>query len=202
MTEGSFMYHIKTIEDRIRIPPSMFGSDLQDAMVRILRDRYEGRIYKDLGIVLSVDNPKVLSEGTVIPGDSGAYYSVGFEALTFMPAVNEVYAAEVKEIVEFGAFASIGPFQGLLHVSQIGKDKFYYDKRSKTLGSRGAGRSIKKGDAILVKVSTVSLKSTSADTKIGLTMRPDGLGKPEWFAEKKEKKKEAKKEEAKKGEGK
>lgn len=191
------MYHIKTIEDRIRIPPSMFGSDLEDAVKRILRERYEGRIYKDLGIVLSVDNPTVMSEGTVIPGDSGAYYTAQFEALTFMPVVNEVYAAEVKEIVEFGAFASIGPFQGLLHVSQIGKDKFYYDKRSKTLGSRSAGRSIKKGDVVLVKVSTVSLKSTSADTKIGLTMRPDGLGKPEWFVEKKEKKKETKKGETK-----
>jgi DNA-directed RNA polymerase subunit E' len=195
------MYHIKTIEDRIRVPPEMFGSELEDAVQRILRERYEGRIYKDMGIVLSIDTPKVLTEGTVIPGDSGAYYTVSFEALTFIPVVNEVYRAEVKEIVEFGAFASIGPFQGLLHVSQIGKDKYYYDKKAKTLSSREAGRAVKKGDEVLVKVSTVSLKSTSSDTKIGLTMRPDGLGKPEWFkpkkaapakAEKKEKKGDAK----------
>jgi DNA-directed RNA polymerase subunit E' len=179
------MYNIKTIEDRIRVPPDMFGSELEDAVQRILRERYEGRIYKDMGIVLSIDKPKVLTEGTVIPGDSGAYYTVSFEALTFIPVVNEVYRAEVKEIVEFGAFASIGPFQGLLHVSQIGKEKYYYDKKAKTLSSREAGRSVKKGDEVLVKVSTVSLKSTSSDTKIGLTMRPDGLGKPEWFKPKK-----------------
>ncbi|MDD5340389.1 MAG: DNA-directed RNA polymerase [Candidatus ainarchaeum sp.] len=195
------MYHIKTIEDRIRVPPEMFGSELEDAVQRILRERYEGRIYKDLGIVLSIDQPKVLTEGAIIPGDSGAYYTVSFEALTFIPVVNEVYRAEVKEIVEFGAFASIGPFQGLLHVSQIGKEKYYYDKKAKTLSSREAGRAVKKGDEVLVKVSTVSLKSTSSDTKIGLTMRPDGLGKPEWFkpkkaapakAEKKKKKGDAK----------
>lgn len=188
------MYHIKKIEDRIRVPPSMFGSELEDAVVRILRERYEGRIYKNLGIVLSIDNPGVLSEGMVIPGDSGAYYTVSFEALTFMPVVNEVYRGEVKEIVEFGAFASIGPFQGLLHVSQIGKEKYYYDKKSKTLSSREAGRSVKKGDEVFVKVSTVSLKSTSADTKIGLTMRPDGLGKPDWFKAKKKEAKAEKKE--------
>jgi DNA-directed RNA polymerase subunit E' len=179
------MYNIKTIEDRIRVPPDMFGSELEDAVQRILRERYEGRIYKDMGIVLSIDKPKVLTEGTIIPGDSGAYYTVSFEALTFIPVVNEVYRAEVKEIVEFGAFASIGPFQGLLHVSQIGKEKYYYDKKAKTLSSREAGRSVKKGDEVLVKVSTVSLKSTSSDTKIGLTMRPDGLGKPDWFKPKK-----------------
>jgi DNA-directed RNA polymerase subunit E' len=142
--------------------------------------------------VLAVNNPQVLSEGVVIPGDSGAYYSVAFEALTFIPVVNEVYRAEIKEIVEFGAFSSIGPFQGLLHVSQIDREKFYYDKKSKTLGSKALRRSIKKGDEVLAKVSTVSLKSTPADTKIGLTMRPDGLGKPEWLEEKGPKKKEKK----------
>jgi len=69
------MYFIKKIEDRIRVPPSMFGSVLEDAVQAILRERYEGRIYKDLGIVLSIDNPVIRSEGAVIPGDSGAYYT-------------------------------------------------------------------------------------------------------------------------------
>ncbi len=193
------MYAIKTIEDRIRVPPSMFGSEIEDAVRNILRARYEGRIYKDLGIVLSVNQPKVVSEGLIIPGDSGAYYTVQFEALTFFPMVNEVYKAEIKEIVEFGAFASIGPFQGLLHVSQIDKEKFYYDKKAKNLSSKVLKKVLKKGDDIIVKVSTVSMKSTSSDTKIGLTMRPDGLGKPEWLEQKSAKKKEAKKEE-KKGE--
>jgi DNA-directed RNA polymerase subunit E' len=191
------MYYIKTVQDRVRIPPNMFGSDIKDAMNAILRERYEGRIYKELGIVLAVNNPKVLSEGVVIPGDSGAYYSVAFEALTFYPTVNEVFKAEIKEIVEFGAFSSIGPFQGLLHVSQIDREKFYYDKKSKTLGSKALKRNLKKGDEVLAKVSTVSLKSTSADTKIGLTMRPDGLGKPEWLEEKVGKKKVEKKEDKK-----
>lgn len=181
---GNLMYHIKKIEDRIRVPPSMFGSVLEDAVQAILRERYEGRIYKDLGIVLSIDNPVICSEGAVIPGDSGAYYTVEFDVLSFIPMVNEVYRAEVKEIVEFGAFASIGPFQGLLHVSQIDREKFYYDKKAKSLGSKALKRNVKKGDEVLVKVSTVSLKSTSSDTKIGLTMRPDGLGKPEWVAKK------------------
>ncbi len=181
------MYYIKKIEDRIRVPAALFGSKIKDAVESILRERFEGRIFKDLGIVLSVNKPKVLSDGAVIPGDAGAYYTVEFEALTFMPEVNDVYRAEVKEVVEFGAFSSIGPFQGLLHVSQIDKEKYYYDKKSKSLSSKALKRAIKKGDDLLVKVSTVSMKSTSSDTKIGLTMRPDGLGRPEWFKEKKKK---------------
>jgi DNA-directed RNA polymerase subunit E' len=57
---GISMYYMKTLEDRIRVPPSLFGSQIEDAVQAILRDRYEGRIYKDLGIVLSVNNPKVI----------------------------------------------------------------------------------------------------------------------------------------------
>lgn len=191
------MYYIKTIEDRIRVPPAMFGSELEDAVQAILRERYEGRIYKDLGIVLSINNPEIISDGMIIPGDSGAYYTVKYETLCFYPLVNEVFKAEIKEIVEFGAFASIGPFQGLLHVSQIDREKFYYDKKAKTLGSKVLKKVIKKGDDVIVKVSTVSIKSTSGDTKIGLTMRPDGLGKPEWLEAKVPPKKEKKKGDAK-----
>ena len=178
------MYHIRRMEDRIRIPPALFGSSLENAVLAILRDRYEGRIFRAIGIVLAVNECGILSEGVVIPGDGGAYYSVGFDALSFLPEVNEVFKAEIKEIVEFGAFASIGPFQGLLHVSQIDKEKFYYEKKSKSLTSRVLKKSLKKGDEVLVKISTVSLKPTSSDTKIGLTMRPDGLGKPDWIGKK------------------
>ncbi len=200
------MYYIKTVTDKIRLPPEMFGSKVEDALLHILRDRFERRIFKDVGLIISVDNPKVIGSGIVIPGDSGAYYGVQFDALTFMPYVNEVYECEIKEIVEFGAFAVIGPLQGLLHVSQISKEKFFYDKKNKNLGSRAEKRTIKKGDSAIIKVSTVSLKGSTTETKIGLTMRPDGLGKHEWLEEKSKKssapkpaetKKEEKKEEKK-----
>ncbi len=179
------MYYLRTLSDKVRIPPELFGSDLEDAVVKLLRDKMERRIYKEYGIVLMIDNAEISGDGVVIPGDSGAYYHVKFDALTFAPQVHEVFEAEVKEIVEFGAFSSIGPFQGLLHVSQIGSDKFFYDKKAKTLVSRAEKKTLKKGDELIIKVSTVSLKGTYADTKIGLTMRPLGLGKAEWMVEKK-----------------
>lgn len=201
MTEANFMYYLNKIEDRVRVPPEMFGSKLEDAVLRLLRDKYERRIFRDFGIILAVNDVSVSSEGIVIPGDAGAYYTIEFDALAFMPLVNEVFKAEIKEIVEFGAFASIGPFQGLIHISQIGKEKYYYDKKSKALTSKAAKKGIKKGDTVLVKVSTVSLKPSTTDTKIGLTMRPDGLGKEDWVVKEEPKpRKEPKKKEEKKGE--
>ena len=185
------MYYSKTIQDRIRIPPEMLGSKVTDAVLKIVRDRYERRVYPNVGMLVSINDAKIMGDGVVIPGDAGAYYDVEVEALSFLPQVNEVYEAEIKEVVEFGAFASIGPFQGLLHVSQISKNKYYYDRKTKLLASKADKQSLKKGDTILVKVSTVSLKTAATETKIGLTMRPEGLGKIEWIEKETPEKKKA-----------
>lgn len=188
------MYYIMEMEDKVRVSPDMFGSELKDAVLRVLRNKYEGRYFKETGMVLAVKDPEIKTRGTVIPGDPAAYYSANFKVISFIPSVNEVVYAEVKEIVEFGAFGSIGPYQGLLHVSQVGKDKYHYDKRSKSLSSRAAKKSVKKGDSVIVKISTISMKSNPSDTKIGLTMRPEGLGKPEWIEKKQKPKKKKTKE--------
>lgn len=194
------MYYEIKAEDTVRLPPGMLVMKLKDAVTKILREKYERRIFRELGMVIAVENVEVGGQGSVIPGDGAIYYSAKFDAIAFMPHINEVYPAQIREIVEFGAFASIGPLDGLLHVSQIGSEKYSYDKKSKTLTAR-KGRSLKKGEDVIVKVSTVSLKGTTSDTKIGLTMRSEGLGfQKEGTAakEKKEKKgeKEAKEEAA------
>ncbi|MGV8176812.1 MAG: DNA-directed RNA polymerase [Candidatus Bilamarchaeaceae archaeon] len=191
------MYYLKKVEEKVSISPNMLGSSVEDAILRTLREKYERRIAKDVGVILSIDDPEVKTDGVIIPGDANVYYDVVFSALTFMPQINEVYECEVKELVEFGAFVSIGPLQGLVHISQIAQDKFSYDKKDKQLTSRASKKNLKKGDAALAKISTISMKSTTADTKIGLTMRTTGLGKHEWIkkdiaGDKKEKPKEKK----------
>lgn len=190
------MYYSMNIEEKIRIPSSMLVMDVEEAAKKVLRETYDRRIFKNVGLILSIDDVKIVGGGIVVPGDQHIYYTANFNALVFNAAVNEVFESEVKEIVEFGAFSNIGPLDGLLHISQIAGEKFYYDKKSKSLTSKGK-KSIKKSDVLLLKVSTISLKTSPSDTKIGLTMRSEGLGKPEWVEEAKKKKKSEKKEEKK-----
>ena len=186
------MYYELKAEDTVRVPPSMLVMKLKDAITKILREKYERRLFRDLGMIVAVEDVDVGEQGTVIPGDGGIYYKVQFNALSFLPHVNEVFAGQVREIVEFGAFASIGPLDGLVHISQIGNEKFFYDKKTKALSTK-RGTTLKKGDGVLLKVSTVSLKGTTTDTKIGLTMRSEGLGVMRWEKEKKAAKSAAKK---------
>lgn len=174
------MYYVVNAKDRVRVPPQFFSMKLADAMTQILRDKYERRIDREAGLVLAIWNAKPSGEGIVIPGDGAAYYDVNFEMLTYAPQINEVIEAEVTEIVEFGAFLGLGPLEGLVHLSQIANDFLTYNKKTASFTGRESKKAIKKGDMVLAKISTVSLKNTINETKIGLTMRPEGLGKEEW----------------------
>ncbi len=171
------VYKLYTLKESVRVPPNLFGMKLDKAALEILREQYERTVNKDFGIIVSLQHAKILSAGRVLPGDGAAYFDVQFDALCFIPLVNEVIEGEVTEIVEFGAFVRLGPIDGLVHVSQVANDFFSYDKKTQTLVGRESKKTIKKGDPVKAKVATVSLKETIPNSKIALTMRPDGLGK-------------------------
>ncbi len=181
------MYYIYTVKDTISIPPSHFGEDINKAAVGILRSRYERTLDRRMGIILALFNVKDISDGRILPGDPSTHHTVTFDLLSFNLDVGEIVVGEVSELVDFGCFVRLGPIDGLVHMSQITNDYINYDRKAGSFVLKNTKRSIKKGDMVYAKISTVSLKSNIKDTKIALTMRPDGLGKPEWLKEPKPK---------------
>jgi len=182
------MFRVYTIEDTVRVDPAYFELDLEESIVKVLRNKYERRIDPDLGIILTVWNPQNVSEGKIIPGDGASYHKVAFDLLVWKPELNEIVEGEVSEVVEFGAFVRIGPLDGLVHLSQITNDFLSFDKKVPAFVGKESKKMLKKGDVVVAKISTVSMKGGIADTKIGLTMRPEGLGKDEWIVAVEEKK--------------
>jgi DNA-directed RNA polymerase subunit E' len=183
------LYHIYTIKDVISISPSYFGKDIGKAAEEILQKKYERILDKDVGVVLSIFNIRDIGDGTIMPGDPSTHHEVTFDLLSFNLEVGEIVTGEISELVEFGCFVRLGPLDGLVHLSQITNDFINFDRKSGTFVLKNTGRSIKKGDAVYAKVSTISMKSNIKDTKIALTMRPEGLGKPEWLKEPKKREK-------------
>jgi DNA-directed RNA polymerase subunit E' len=167
------LYAIYVVKDKFRLPPEQFDKNIEDVAAEILQRKYEGTIDKQLGVIVAVFNTRGISDGAIYAGDPATHHNVEFDMLTYLPYPEEIIAGEVTEIVEFGAFVRIGPMEGLVHVSQVTNEFL----------SRKSGRSLKRGDAVFAKISTVSMKNTVKDSKIALTMRPDGLGKEEWQRE-------------------
>ncbi len=177
------MYYVHTLQDTFKMAPEFFDREIEDVATMVLKRKYEGTIDKKLGVVVSVYNIRDISDGTILPGDPATHHQVEFDMLTYMPYVDEVVAGEVTELAEFGAFVRIGPIEGLVHVSQITNDFLTFDKKGPAFVSKKSGKSLKKGDAVFAKISTVSMKNTVKDSKIALTMKSDGLGKAEWISE-------------------
>jgi DNA-directed RNA polymerase subunit E' len=177
------MYYVHTLRDTFKMAPEYFDRPIEEVAKNSLKKRYEGSIEKKLGVVVSVFNIRDISDGTILPGDPATHHNVEFDMLTYMPYVEEIVAGEVTELAEFGAFVRIGPIEGLVHVSQITNDFLTFDKKVPAFVSKRSGKSLKKGDMVYAKISTVSMKNTVKDSKIALTMKPEGLGKLEWVTE-------------------
>jgi len=173
-------YRIK-LSDHIRLPPDMFNLELDIALMKRIRHKFDGYISKDIGVVIDVCSIGDVGEGVILPGDGAPFYQVEFELLTFKPELQEVLNGRIKDIADFGAFITLGPIEGMIHVSQTMNDYVSFGK-DKVLQGKESKRSLKMGDLCRARVIAYSYKDIS-NPKLGLTMRQPGLGKLEWLEE-------------------
>ena len=152
------LYYIHTIEDTISISPSYFGEDIGKTALEVLRKKYERTLDRELGIIVSVFDVNNISDGLIMPGDPSTHHNLTFKILSFNLDIDEVVVGEVSELADFGCFVRLGPIDGLVHLSQIASDFISYDKKSSAFISRNTGKSLKKGDSVYAKVSSISLK--------------------------------------------
>ena len=176
------MYKKMKLKGVARIEPDHLGDPLEAAVERSLRDKYEAVVDKSLGTIVAVLGSDNIGEGRILAGDGSIYYEVDFEALVYKPEMQEIVEGEVVEIVKFGAFLSLGPFDGLLHVSQITNEYISYDEKNARLVSKESSKSLGEGDRVRARIIAVSLNEKEPrESKIGLTMRQTGLGRLEWL---------------------
>lgn len=199
------MYYKTELKDHIRVPPNLFDRNKEEAILARVKKKYDGYISNELGIVIDVSSIKEVGEGVIIPGDGSAYYEATFELLTFKPEMQEVVVGKIKDIVDFGAFITLGPIDGMIHVSQT-MDDFVSFSKEKTLAGKESKKTLKVNDVCRARIVAVSFKDP-LNPKLGLTMRQQGLGRLDWIDEEEQKdapkkdsaKKDTKKESRKKG---
>lgn len=190
------MFYKTELKDHTRVSPRYFGLDIKEAVLKSVKQKYDGFIDPDLGIVVDVIDIKEIKEGVVIPGDGAAYYETIFNVITYKPEMQEVVLGKIKDIADFGAFISLGPIEGMIHISQT-MDDFVSFSKDKVLTGRDKSRTLKVGDTCRARVIAVSFRDVT-NPKLGLTMRQQGLGKLEWIEEEKERKTKAVEKEVKK----
>ena len=170
-------YKIK-VTDHIRVPPKIFDLSTEEAVIQRIKKKYDGFISKDLGVVIDVADVTEVGDGLIITGDGASYFDTTFELLTYKPELQEVVLGNIRDIADFGAFMSVGPIEGMIHVSQT-MDDFVSFSKDKVLQGKESKNVLKIADKCRAKIIAVSYKDLS-HPKIGLTMRQKNLGNVEW----------------------
>ena len=173
------MFYEVKLKDHIRVPPNKFGMELDLAVISEVKNKYSGYISKDMGLIIDVAGVEEVGEGIIIPGDGASYYEASFSLITFEPEMQEVLKGKIRDIADFGVFFSVGPMDGMIHISQTMNDYVSFSK-DKSLQGKDGKRNLKVGDHCRARIIAVSYKD-AANPKIGLTMRQAGLGKEEWI---------------------
>ncbi|MEM3085832.1 MAG: DNA-directed RNA polymerase [Halobacteria archaeon] len=175
------MYVKAKLTDTVRVPPEKLGDSQERVLDSLLREKLEGKIDRRVGMVVAIIGISAVGEGRILTGDGGVYYDVTFDCIAFRPVIQEIVEGRVVEVVEFGAFVSIGPMDALLHVSQISDDFMTYDEKNARLVGRNESKVLQEGDLVRARIVAVSLNEADPRaSKIGLTMRQPTLGKLEW----------------------
>lgn len=170
--------------DTVRIPPTLLGEEVAPTVKNALREKLEGQVDKKLGSLVAIHKIVEIGEGHILVGDGAVYYDVTFEAIMFVPELQEIIEGEVVEAVSFGVFIGMGPMDGLLHVSQITDNFISYDAKNARLVTKNGGKSIAEGDHVRARIVAVSINEREPkESKIGLTMRQTALGKLQWLEE-------------------
>jgi DNA-directed RNA polymerase subunit E' len=187
------MYFIIETNETVRVPPESLGEEYETTAKSIAVRNVEGKIgvldrqlVKDSNdrkyVNLLVLDSKLEGEGRVVHGDGGVYQEVKMKILAFQPMMQEVVEGDIADIKKFGAFVSIGPIEGLLHVSQVMDDRIEVDEDNKRMMGKDTKRDLKTGDLVRARIVALSLSDSKIEeSKIGLTMRQNFLGKFHWL---------------------
>ena len=187
------MYFIIETNETVRVPPEHLGEEYETTAKTIAVRNVEGKIgVLDRELVRDSNDRKYINllvlesdldgEGRIVHGDGGVYQEVKLKILAFQPMMQEVIEGDIADVKKFGAFVSLGPLEGLLHVSQVMDDRIEVDEENKRMSGKDTKRDLKMGDLVRARIVALSLSDSKLEeSKIGLTMRQNFLGKSTWL---------------------
>jgi DNA-directed RNA polymerase subunit E' len=177
------MYLLAERENVVRIPPDKLGDENLDKVIEDLaRQTFEGKIDNGETMTVLIRNIHRVGDGRIVHGDGAVYQNVHYQAVIFRPVVGELIEGNVVQIIKFGAFVGFGPLDGLIHISQIADDRFDADEGGQRLIGKDTKREIRRDDEVRARIVSITQlnEKDPRDSKIGLTMRQNGLGAKKW----------------------
>ena len=183
------MFHKVRLRDVSVVPPYKISDNLAEVILEDLRSRFIDTYIPGVGLVLEILNVKSQGIARIPPTSSSLHIEVEFDVLAYLPRVQEIVEGPITHVESFGVFVRVGPFDGMVHISQLADDYFSYSDGMLT--GRKTGITFRRNDLIRARVISVSKPQKIFPEKVGeiteeeerafmkiiLTCRQPGLGR-------------------------
>jgi DNA-directed RNA polymerase subunit E' len=175
------LYRVYEVIDYVRIPPNRFGEPVDTVAEEYLREKYESKFNKDLGIIILVYDVNVSEMGIILPGDGGIYHEARFKMLCYVPVLHEIVEGVVRDARNIGLFVNIGPLDAFVHISQVmDADDIEYNEAFRAIVGDKNRKQVGVGDKVRGRITNISHQAAGLP-RIAMTMRQPSLGKIEWI---------------------
>lgn len=108
------MFVLVTVQDTIRIPPSLFAAPVQQAIHSEIDQKYPNRVLPDVGLVIARYGHCVkINHGVIVHGDGGSHHECEFRLVVFRPFVEEVLLGRISKSSAEGIRVSLRFFEDI-----------------------------------------------------------------------------------------
>lgn len=155
------MFHLLEIQTKTSISPEQLdpSKDANELLLKRLRDKLEGRILKDIGLVVAVNSCNIMGEGEIPLRSPEVLFNASIKLLSFLPEEDEVTEGEVVNVTETGVFVNIGSIDAFWPRSRISDKRLTFNARKGTLENQKGKPVVKRKEKVRVKVNNIEIRT-------------------------------------------
>ncbi|KAF2769504.1 hypothetical protein EJ03DRAFT_351242 [Teratosphaeria nubilosa] len=148
------MFFVKTLEYRIDLHPSFFGSNSETYVRRRLYEDREGTNTGTMMIV-AIINIEDISEPKIVPGTGFAQYDCSYRAIVWRPFRGEVVDGMVSSVVNNGFFVDVGGLSVFVSKAMIPPQLKYTVEGSTPSFTDNSEQTVERGSQVRLRIKGI-----------------------------------------------
>lgn len=155
------MFYLLEVKTKTSLSPDQLdpNKNADELLLDTLRDSLEGKVLKDIGLVVAVISCNIQGEGTIPPRSPDIFFNTEMQIICFRPVEGEVIEGEVVNVTETGAFINIGSLDGFWPRNRISDKRLQFNAKNGSLQDREGQITVRRKEKARVKISNVEIRT-------------------------------------------
>ncbi|XP_020283718.1 DNA-directed RNA polymerase III subunit RPC8 [Pseudomyrmex gracilis] len=108
------MFVLAEFKDTVRIQPMNFKYKLNDVVSDELNKKLANKVYKDVGLCITLHDITNIEESYIFPGDGSSHTKVTFRFIVFRPWMEEILIGKIRCCSPEGVHVTLGFFEDIV----------------------------------------------------------------------------------------